>query len=159
MTAAPTIDQLEQQFADSEARGDVPLQIASLNALAWALSDTDMKRAYVLSEAAYEMANAPTHGALPDQAAQAYSLRTQGYINQRLGDYPLGLTQLLKAQDIFESLQIGDGLADVLDGMAGIYFQIGDFPESLELNHATGWKRRNALATTGASPTLTTTCP
>ena len=133
MTAAQTIDQLEQQFSASEASGDVPLQIASLNALAWTLSDNDMKRAYVLSEAAYELANAPTNGALPDQAGLGYSLRTQGYINQRLGDYPLGLTQLLKAQDIFESHQIGDGLADVLDGLAGIYFQIGDFPEALKL--------------------------
>jgi len=133
MTAAPTIDQLEQQFAASEASDDVSLQIESLNALAWALSDTDMKRAYVLSEAAYELANAPTNGALPDQAGLGYSLRTQGYINQRLGDYPRGLTQLLKAQDIFESLQIGDGLADVLDGLAGIYFQIGAFPEALKL--------------------------
>ena len=133
MTDAATIQHLEQQLAASEASGEVPLQIASLNALAWVLSDTDLKRAYALSEAAYALADVPANGALPDQAGLAYSLRTQGYINQRLGDYPLGLTQLLKAQDIFESLQIGDGLTDVLDGLAGIYFQIGDFPEALKL--------------------------
>src|SRR5512135_1427403 len=106
MTDAAIIQHLEQQLAASEASGDVPLQIASLNALAWVLSDTDLKRAYALSEAAYALADVPANGALPDQAGLAYSLRTQGYINQRLGDYPLGLTQLLKAQDIFESFQI-----------------------------------------------------
>ncbi len=46
-----------------------------------------------------------------DRAGIAYSLRTQGYINQRLGDYPLGISQLLKAQGLFESLGIEDGLA------------------------------------------------
>ena len=102
-----------------------------LNDLAWALSDTEMQRAYALSETAYALASSPHDGAPPDQAGIAYSLRTQGYINQRLGDYPLGLTQLLKAQGIFESLQIGAGLADVFDGMAGIYYQTGDFPEAL----------------------------
>ena len=77
-----------------------------LNDLAWALSDTDMQRAYALSETAYTLASSPHDGTLPYQAGIAYSLRTQGYINQRLGDYPLGMTQLLKAQGIFESLQI-----------------------------------------------------
>jgi hypothetical protein len=91
MTAIPTIDQLEQQFAASEASDDVPLQIASLNALA----------------------SAPPHGLPLDQSGMGYSLRTPGYVNRRLGDYALGLTQLLKAQDILESLQLFDGLADV----------------------------------------------
>ena len=61
----------------------------------------------------------------------AYSLRTQGYINQRLGDYPKGMSQLLQARGIFESLRIDDGLADVFDGIAGIYYQSGDLPEAL----------------------------
>ena len=38
----------------------------------------------------------------------AYSLRTQGYVNVRLGNYPLGFTQLLKARGIFEALQIDE---------------------------------------------------
>ena len=71
MTDAPTLQQLEQQFAASEASGDVSLQIASLNALAWALSDTDLHRAYALGEAAYALASAPTDGAPPDQLALA----------------------------------------------------------------------------------------
>ena len=71
----------------------------------------------------------------PYQAGIAYSLRTQGYINQRLGDYPKGMSQLLQARGIFESLRIDDGLADVLDGLAGIYYQIGDFPEALDYSY------------------------
>ncbi len=133
MTAGTPIDQLEQQLAESQANGDVARQIASLNALAWALSDIDLQRAYALGEAAYALASAPANGAPPDQLALAYSLRTQGYINQRLGEYPRGLAQLLQAQDIFEPRQVFDGLADVLDGIAGIYYQIGDFPEALRL--------------------------
>ncbi len=45
--------------------------------------------------------------------------------------YPLGLSQLFKAQEIVETLKIYDALPDVLDGIAGIYFQISDYPEAL----------------------------
>ena len=131
MSDSQTIRELERQLADSEGSADVLRQIALLNDLAWALSDTEMQRAYALSETAYALANSPHDDAPPYQDGMAYSLRTQGYINQRLGDYPLGLIQLIRAQGIFESLQIGDGLADVFDGMAGIYYQTGDFPEAL----------------------------
>ena len=131
MTDSQTIRELERRLADSEGSADVVQKITILNDLAWALSDTEMQRAYALSETAYTLASSPHDGASPDQAGMAYSLRTQGYINQRLGDYPLGMTQLLKAQGLFESLGIEDGLADVFDGLAGIYAQIGDFPEAL----------------------------
>jgi signal transduction histidine kinase len=131
MTDAQTIRQLERQLADSEGSTDEVRMIDLLNDLAWALSDIDMQRAYALGETAYTLASSPHNSAPPHQAGIAYSLRTQGYINQRLGNYPLGLTQLLKAQGILESLQIGDGLADVFDGIAGIYAQIGDFAEAL----------------------------
>ena len=106
MSDSQTIRQLERQLADSEGSADVLRQIALLNDLAWALSDTEMQRAYALSETAYALASTPHDGAPPYQAGIAYSLRTQGYINQRLGDYPKGMTQLLKAQGIFESLRI-----------------------------------------------------
>ena len=92
MTDAQTIRQLERQLADSEGSTDVVRMIDLLNDLAWALSDTDMQRAYTLSETAYTLASSPHDGAPPYQAGMAYSLRTQGYINQRLGDYPLGMT-------------------------------------------------------------------
>jgi signal transduction histidine kinase/tetratricopeptide (TPR) repeat protein len=131
MTDSQTIRELERRLAASEGSADVVQKITSLNDLAWALSDTKMQRAYALSETAYTLASSPHDGTSPDQAGMAYSLRTQGYINQRLGDYPRGMTQLLKAQGLFESLGIEDGLADVLDGLAGIYAQIGDFPEAL----------------------------
>ena len=135
MNDSQTIRQLEQQLADSEDSADVLRQIALLNDLAWALSDTDMQRAYALSETAYTLANSPHDGVPPDQAGIAYSLRTQGYINQRLGDYPKGMSQLLQARGIFESLRIDDGLADVFDGIAGIYYQIGDFAEMLNYSY------------------------
>ena len=131
MTDSQTIRELERQLADSEGSANILRQVALLNDLAWALSDTQMQRAYALSETAYALAGSPGDDAPPHQAGMAYSLRTQGYINQRRGDYPLGLTQLVKAQGIFELLQISDGLADVFDGLAGISYQTGDFPEAL----------------------------
>ena len=101
---------------------DIIKKIDILNDLAWALGDIDLKRAQTLSETAYTLA-ASSDDAAPYLAGMAYSLRTQGYLNQRFGNYPLGLTQLLRAQEMCESLQLNDGLTDVLDGIAGIYFE------------------------------------
>jgi len=135
MNDAQQIRQLERQLDEIEVSADVRWQISLLNDLAWALSDTDMARAHALSKEANALASSSHDGAPNDLAGRAYSLRTQGYINQRLGDYPRGLTQLLEAQGIFESLQLGDGLADVFDGIAGIYYQIGDLPEMLNYSY------------------------
>jgi signal transduction histidine kinase len=133
MTDTPKIRQLERQLAEvgNVSNPDIPKKVDILNDLAWALCDTDLKRSQTLSEAAYTLANSPSEGQPPDLIGMAYSLRTQGYLNQRMGDYPLGLSQLLKAQELFESLQLDEGLPDVFDGLAGIYFQIGNFPEAL----------------------------
>ena len=127
------IRQLERQLAefDTDSNADIHKKINILNDLAWMLSDTDLKRAYALSETAQTLADSPDDGEPPYQIGLAYSLRTQGYLNQRFGDYALGLTQLLKAQEIFESLALDDGLSDVFDGIAGIYYQIGNYPEGL----------------------------
>lgn len=91
MTDAQQIHQLERRLAEwgSLPDADVGGKIAILNDLAWALSDTAPKRAYALSETAYAQASDPGNGAPPDQAGLAYSLRTQGYINQRLVSYEL----------------------------------------------------------------------
>ena len=88
MTDAQTIQQLERQLAEcnSSTLVDGTKKIDILNDLAWALSDTDLQRATALSEMAYTLANSPNDGAPPYEAGMAYSLRTQGYINQRLGD-------------------------------------------------------------------------
>jgi tetratricopeptide (TPR) repeat protein len=137
MTTAQSISQLEQQLAgwDSLPNADRLRKIDLLNELAWALSDTDMQRAIALGETAYALAASADDGAAPYQAGMAYSLRTQGYVNQRLGEYPLGMAQLLKAQGLFEALRIEEGLPDVFDGMVGIYGQFGDFPEALSFIH------------------------
>lgn len=134
MTDAERIRQLEQQLAGWESRPgtDRSGKIDLLNDLAWALSDVDLQRAYALAETAYRLANSPDNGAPPYEAGMAYSLRTQGYLNQRRGDYSLGLSQLLQALAHFEALKLNDGLADVYDGIAGIYAQIGSFPEALD---------------------------
>ena len=75
----------------------------------------------------------------PDQEGIACSLRTQGYLNMRLGDYPLGLSQLTRAMailEVFASAGITpDALPDVYDGLAGIYAQSGSYPEALEYMH------------------------
>jgi signal transduction histidine kinase len=133
MTDTQEIYQLENQLAawENTPGGDIIAKIDILNDLAWVLCDIDLKRAQSLSETAYALAGATDDGAASYQTGIAYSLRTLGYLNQRVGDYPLGLTQLFKAQEIFESLKIDDALPDVLDGIAGIYFQISDFPEAL----------------------------
>jgi tetratricopeptide (TPR) repeat protein len=137
MADSEQVRKLERQLGehDSGPSANAFEKIDILNDLAWVLSDVDMQRAVALAESAHALASAPPDGAQPYKAGMAYSLRTQGYLNQRLGDYPLGMTQLLKAQSIFESLQIDDGLADVFDGIAGIYYQIGDFPAMLDYSY------------------------
>lgn len=138
MEKRPTTDtqkirQLERQLADCDnvSNADIQKKIDLLNDLAWALSDTDMQRAQSLSQTAHTLATSTGNGSASYPLGVAYSLRTQGYLNLRLGNYPLGLSQLLKAQEIFESLNHSQGLPDVFDHIAGIYFQIGDFPEAL----------------------------
>lgn len=133
MNDTQKIHQLERQLANCEAalNVDVTDKINLLNDLAWTLCDIDLKRAQTLSEMALTLAESTDADAAPYLIGMAYSLRTQGYLNLRLGDYPLGMTQLLKAQEIFELLQLDEGLADVFDGIAGIYYQIGNFPEAL----------------------------
>ncbi|MCB0193995.1 MAG: PAS domain S-box protein [Anaerolineae bacterium] len=133
MTDTQMIRQLERRLADYDdvSEADVTQKINLLNELAWALSDTDMQRAQSLSKMAYALSEANGSGTESYRVGMAYSLRTQGYLNQRLGDYPLGLTQLFKAQELCEALHLDDALTDVFDGIAGIYYQISNFPESL----------------------------
>ncbi|HRW10022.1 MAG TPA: tetratricopeptide repeat protein [Caldilineaceae bacterium] len=135
MSDAQRIHQVEQQLAACD--GAIPpanphKRIELLNELAWLLSDTDMKRAFVLAESAGAYASAPTDNASTYQTGIAYSLRTQGYLNMRFGNYALGLSQLLRALPLVEALQLEDGLPDVLDGIAGIYCLIGSYPEALD---------------------------
>ncbi len=126
------IRQLEQQLGEyyNDLAANAYKKIDILNDLAWALSDIDMERAYKLSETAHALATVPDDGAPPYQAGIAYSLRTQGYLNQRWGHYPLGLSQLLKALALFEAQELVNGLPDVFDGIAGIY--------GLDITGATG---------------------
>ncbi|MBK8048227.1 MAG: tetratricopeptide repeat protein [Anaerolineales bacterium] len=135
MSQASEIQMLELKLAALDPGADALVRIDLLNELAWELSDTDSKRALSLSQRACELANDPPVGQAPYQTGIAYSLRTQGYVHARLGDNALGLSQLLQAQDLFEVLGYGDGLADVLDGIAGIYYHLNHFPEFLNYMH------------------------
>jgi len=128
------IRQLEQQLASYETSADGvdhTVKIDLMNELAWLLADTDLKRAYALSETAYALSALPEPDAPPYQAGIAYSLRTRGYINHRVGEFTQAMSQLLEAQPIFEALNLDDGLADVYDAIAGTYYQLGDFPDAL----------------------------
>ena len=135
------MSRLEDQHSPPQAAGGdtVYEQIAILNRQAWELSDTDSKHAYLLADSAYALASALGHDVPPDQLGIASSLRTQGYLNMRLGDYPLGLSQLTRALAILEALYFppgaSDALADIYDGLAGIYGQIGSYPETLDYIH------------------------
>ena len=84
MADTPQIRQLERQLTnlDSAPDADIIKKIDILNDLAWALGDIDLKRAQTLSETAYTLA-ASSDDAAPYLAGMAYSLRTQGYLNQR----------------------------------------------------------------------------
>ncbi len=137
MTETHAIRLLKEQLADLEDRpdADVYKKIDILNDLAWQLSDVDATRAYVLGETACTLASHPTDREPPYQAGMAYSLRTLGYLNQRLGNHQAGLGQLLKALEICEALSLAGALPDVLDGIGCIYFQIGDFPTALGYMH------------------------
>jgi signal transduction histidine kinase len=137
MNDTQRIYHLEEQLAhlgDNNAT-DIYKKIDILNELAWLLSDTDMKRAYTLAETAYNLANAANGDEPPYQIGIAYSLRTQGYLNVRFDNYPLALTQLLQALPLVETLQLSDGLPDVLDGILGVYFQLGNLPDALSFGY------------------------
>ncbi|NTU83326.1 MAG: tetratricopeptide repeat protein, partial [Chloroflexales bacterium] len=141
-------------------RDDVNVgQVDSLNRMAWELSDIDISRSRACAEAAYALAEAAAQSGRPYRAGMAYSLRTQGYLNQRSGSYPTGMTQLLAALALFEELKasdgraFADGLIDVFDGLAGIHAQMGNLPELLDYSYkmlslaeAIGDRRRMANA-------------
>jgi signal transduction histidine kinase len=133
MTDTNAIRQLEEQLAETECQPDTDVcrKIDILNDLAWQLSDVDLKRAYALAESACTLAAHPDERDLPYQAGMAHGLRTLGYLNQRFGNHPLGLSQLIKAQEICEALSLSDVLTDVLDSITSIYGQIGDFATAL----------------------------
>lgn len=111
MTDTHKIRQLERQLADFDAgsKPDIHKKIDLLNDLAWALSDMEMKRAYTLAEKAYKLANTPNDGELPYQIRIAYSLPTQGYLDMRFGNFALSMSQLLRAQELCESLNLDLG--------------------------------------------------
>lgn len=150
------------QTVDAPAydRDDVDLgPIDALNRIAWELSDIDASRSRACAEAAYALAEAAAESGRPDRAGMAYSLRTQGYLNQRSGSYAAGMAQLLAALALFEELQasdgpaFADGLIDVFDGLAGIHGQMGNLPEALDYSYkmlslaeAIGDRRRMANA-------------
>ncbi|MDX1418003.1 MAG: hypothetical protein R3293_27625, partial [Candidatus Promineifilaceae bacterium] len=129
MIDAERIQHLEKQLTelDDAPEARIREKIDLINDLAWLLTDTDTKRSFTLSESAYSLAESGGGNGRPYQEGMAYSLRTQGYLNQRLGNHATGLVQLMRAKETFESLGIIDGLPDVYDGIAGIYFQIGSF--------------------------------
>lgn len=141
-------------------RNDVNVgQIDALNRIAWELSDIDASRSRACAETAYALAEAAAESGQPDRAGIAYSLRTQGYLNQRSGSYAAGMAQLLAALALFEELQassgpaFADGLIDVFDGLAGIHGQMGNLPEALDYSYkmlslaeAIGDRRRMANA-------------
>ena len=138
MTDAQRISQLEALLLDCD-NGVTTVtreqKVDLLNELAWLLADTDMKRAYGLAETAYTLANAAPGDEPPYQIGITYSLRTQGFLNMRFDRYSLALTQLLQALPLMETLQLTDGLPDVLDGILGVYYQIGNLPEALAFGY------------------------
>ncbi|GAB4422523.1 MAG: hypothetical protein Kow0031_00350 [Anaerolineae bacterium] len=137
MPDAKTIAQLENELAGfgNGSAAEIHRKIDVMNDLAWRLSDVNLKRAQRLAEAALSLSENPADDMPPHGAGLARSLRTLGYLNQRLGDYPQGMSQLLKAQELCERLQLDETLADVFDGIAGIYYQIGNFPEMLDFSY------------------------
>ncbi len=143
MTLRATIDELERALAEAGGTADTDLirRIDLLNALAWELSDSDAGRAMAFAETAYALSDAQVEHGEPYRRGVAYSLRTLGYLDMRSGAYPRGMERLLRAQTLFESLRADggpahdDGLCDVFDGIAGIYGQMGDFPEALDCSY------------------------
>ena len=133
MTNAHDIQWLEAELADLAQRpaAGAIQRIDLLNDLAAQLSDIDANRAYALAGEAYTLACELDDSGACYQAGVARSLRTLGYVNQRLGKHRLGLSQLLQALELCETYALIDVLPDVLDGIAGIYAQIGDYPTAL----------------------------
>jgi len=145
MTDDNRIHELEEQLSECDKTPivDIHSKIDIMNDLAWEMSDTDPAQAQSHAEKAHTLANSIGNGTEPYQLGIAYSLRTLGYLNQRLRDYPRGLTQLLAAQEIFESLNHPDGIsvAQSIDAkselskghllLSEIYQEQGDLSQAL----------------------------
>ena len=91
MTDTENIHLLQDELNSLEATTDLRRNIVVLNKLAWLISDNELNRANALSETAYALAESLGDDEPDGRSGKAYSLRTQGYINMRLGNYTLAL--------------------------------------------------------------------
>jgi tetratricopeptide (TPR) repeat protein len=110
-------------------------EIDTLNEQAWQLCDSDIPRSRALAAEAYALAATPSADGSPYGLGLARSLCTLGYLDMRRGDHAQGLSQLLKSLELCEAHRLDAVLPHVLDGIAGIYFQIGDLPTALAYMH------------------------
>lgn len=109
--------------------------IDALNEQAWQLCDSDIPRSRTLAAEAYALAAIPSADGSTYGPGLARSLCTLGYLDMRRGDHAQGLSQLLKSLELCEAHRLDAVLPNVLDGISGIYFQIGDLPTALAYIH------------------------
>ncbi len=116
---------------DKTTSEDLHREIDDLNELAWALRDTDLQRAQSMAENARALSRSLGSSSVSYDLGLAESLRSLGYLDFRLGNYPRSFSQSLEARQLFESLEHLEGLSDALDIIASVYAGIGNLPDAL----------------------------
>ncbi len=130
-TPSEQIKQLEDQLA---AAATTSQEVDALNALATALIVENIDQADEYAQRAFKLASSRESGE-PYKKGVAFSLSKLGSISKIRCDYRTALTRLLDAQAMLEALHELDELLDVLNDLGWVYFNIGDFPQAIEVLH------------------------
>lgn len=125
------IKQLEDKLAAAKTPAE---EVDALNALASELMVEDIDRADELAQRAFKLASSRESGEL-NKKGVATSLSRLGSISKIRCDYRTALTRLLDAQALLETLHELDELLTLLNDLGWVYFNIGDFPQAIEVLH------------------------
>ena len=127
------IKDLETQLStlETDPKANIQQKIDVLNALAWALQNTDPKRGFTLSKTAYKLATSGQFETSPYIKGQIYSLRNLGYFNRSRGNYDIAASQSIAALALVEDTLYTKVQARLLSIIGQVYIEIGDYPEAL----------------------------
>jgi diguanylate cyclase (GGDEF)-like protein len=126
------IQELEDRLACASSTIE---EIEALNALASEIVVENTDRADQLAQRALSLATHSDPGGLPHKKGVAFSLSTLGSVAKIRCDYRTALTRLLEAQALLESLHERGELLNTLRDLGWVYFNIGDFPQAIEILH------------------------
>ncbi len=124
------IPQLEQKLAQAQG---LQARVDALNALSRELNTRDVRRALLLAEEAYELAQHSELAGNPYVPGVAEALCNLGAVHMRLQAVDVALAQSLEAQNLIQTHALTHLLPQVLANLVVIYHLLGNYSEALEL--------------------------